>query len=88
MVPVYSSEIKVAYDKDKKNWENAHKEGLSPHLYLYGYYKEKMKIMHKGNVIQERYNLYKIIISEAYDMSLYTYYNGYDNPGYLNSKKH
>ena len=60
-------------EQSKKNWISAAKNNLCPEIYYYGYYK---RLDNNVNF------LYSIMISEAYDMDLHSYYNIFNNAGY------
>ncbi len=64
--------------QSKYNWINASNNNLSPMLFYYGYVKEENS---------EGTSVYLCMISQGYDMDLYTYYNAilseYDNKSSL-----
>jgi len=64
--------------QSKYNWINASNNNLSPMLFYYGYVKEENP---------EGISVYLCMISQGYDMDLYTYYNAilseYDNKSSL-----
>lgn len=63
--------IRKQLERTKNNYINASKLELSPQLYFYGFVKEILE----NNVIL----FYNVIISEAYDMDLHTYFNNTSN---------
>ena len=66
-------DLKKAQDKTASNWKKAVQIGIAPAMYFYGYIKEPIPYPypHEG-----KFNLYQVIISEAYDTDLHDYYTG------------
>ena len=66
-------DILYKLEQSKNNWISAAKNNLCPEIYYYGFYKRL-----DNNVNY----LYSVMISEAYDMDLNSYYNNSNNAGY------
>ena len=69
----YREDILYKLEQSRNNWISAAKNNLCPEIYYYGYYKRL-----DNNVNY----LYSVMISEAYDMDLGSYYNNSNNAGY------
>ena len=67
---IYNGILKLKREMDatKNNWVTASNYGLSPEIYYYGFHKEETNI-------PGEYDLYNVIISDAYDIDIYKYYN-------------
>mgnify|MGYP003652949483 CR=1 FL=1 len=66
-------DILYKLEQSRNNWISAAKNNLCPEIYYYGFYKRL-----DNNVNY----LYSVMISEAYDMDLNSYYNNSNNAGY------
>ena len=60
------TDFNTPLNKDHSNWKNASDNGISPELFFYGFLIKK----HPNSL----YSVHTIIISEAYDMSLFDFY--------------
>jgi len=69
----HREDILYKLEQSRNNWISAAKNNLCPEIYYYGYYKRL-----DNNVNY----LYSVMISEAYDMDLNSYYNNSNNAGY------
>ena len=58
-------------DKDYYNWKNASDNGISPKLFFYGFL---IKKHYSSSHDSSSYSIHTVIISEAYDMSLFDFY--------------
>lgn len=59
------TDFNTPLNKDHSNWKNASDNGISPELFFYGFLIKKYS---------SSYSIHTIIISEAYDMSLFDFY--------------
>jgi len=94
-LPEDSREVDIFLNKDdliqeSNIWTLANKHRISPYLYYYGIYRKtyfkqrdfSSSIMAKELQNQSYHAIYKIVISEAYDMNIGEYYNEENNDGY------
>jgi hypothetical protein len=65
------TDFNTSLNRDHSNWKNASDNGISPELFFYGFL---IKKHHSSYSSYSSYSVHTIIISEAYDMSLFDFY--------------
>jgi len=83
------TDFNTSLNRDHSNWKNASDNGISPELFFYGFL---IKKHHSSYSSYSSYSVHTIIISEAYDMSLFDFYTenkkrGEPYIGYQNRKQ-
>ena len=98
-LPEDTREVDIFLNKDVlkeeyKIWTLANEHKISPKLYYYGIYRKielkqqnsTASIMAKMLPAEPYHAIYKIVISEGYDMNIGNYYNEQNNDGYIDKQ--
>jgi len=98
-LPENNTEVETFINKnyivqESKIWNLAHYHNISPYLYYYGIYRKTeikqpnptSSIMKKMLPAESYHNIYKVVISEGYDMNISDYYNKQPNDGYTDKQ--
>ena len=98
-LPENNNEVEALLNKthllqESNIWNLANQHNISPKLYYYGIYRTtELKPVNSTSSIMSNelpkepyHNIYKIVVSEGYEMNMENYYNGKMNDGYTDKQ--